>query len=351
MPFSPVEYWQGVFCWKNLLKETGKFRFEKITNNGLACEAYLKLDRATRNLTPVGKAPGLPYVSLADVNNDGLIDVLAVGPANLSWAPRTEYVTGRFWLNKGNFQFQEATDAAGLSALNWVYREWCIFFDAPMPRKHPTALIDPAERRPYFGDAIFGDFNNDSWIDLVVLDRSESMNPEARAILFMNRGDGIFEPKPTTFSGLDSSGICGVAADLNNDGLLDLVFAADPDNSGIAVSMARYESKVYWNTGLHGARENHWLRLRFSGVTDAELIGARVELTAGSKKQYRWIHPDESYKSGNALEVHFGLGKQTVANVKVTLPSGKAISFIGLKADQFLDLNLGDQSVRAIARR
>ena len=117
-------------------------------------------------------------------------------------------------------------------------------------------------------------------MDLVVQDRHESPNLEARAILFMNRGDGTFELKPTTFSGLDGMGICGEAADLNNDGLLDLVFAADPDNSGPALSMARYESKVYWNTGLHGAQENHWLRLRFSGVKDAELIGARVECHA-----------------------------------------------------------------------
>jgi hypothetical protein len=338
--YSPIEYRQGVFCWKNLLKETGKLQFEKITGNGLACEAHLKLDRATKTTAPVGKAPGLPYISLADVDNDGLMDVLAVGPADPGWAPRCEYVSGRFWRNKGNFQFEEATDAAGLSALNWVYRDWCKFFDAPTPRKRPGALMNPGDRRPYFADAIFGDFNNDGWIDLVVLDRSETMNPEARAILFMNRGEGVFEPKPTTFSGLDSRGICGEAADLNNDGLLDLVFAADPDNSGIAFSMAAYESKVYWNTGLHGAKDNHWLRLRFSGVKDAELIGARVELSAGGKKQYRWIHSNHSYKSGGALEAYFGLGKATVADVKVALLNGKTVTFPGVRADRFLDLNL-----------
>ena len=340
LPFSPVEYRQGVFCWKNLLVETGTLQFQKITSNGLACEAHLKLDRATRTITPVGKAPGLPYLSFADVDNDGLMDVLAVGPADPGWAPRTEYVSGRFWRNKGNFQFEEATDAAGLSALNWVYRDWCKFFDAPMPRKRPGARRDPGDRRPYFADALFGDFDNDGWIDLVVLDRSESMNPEARAILFMNRGDGTFEPKPTTWSGLDGSGICGEAADLNNDGLLDLVFAADPDNSGIPLSMARYESKVYWNTGEHGGKHNHWLRLRFSGISHAELIGARVELIAEGRRQYRWIHSDQTYKSGSPLEAHFGLGKATRADVKVTLLSGKSISLVNLKADQYLDLNL-----------
>jgi hypothetical protein len=118
------------------------------------------------------------------------------------------------------------------------------------------------------------------------------------------------------------------------------VIASDPDNSGVALSLARYESKVYWNTGLHGAKENHWLRLRFSGVTDAELIGARVEFTTEAGKQFRWIHANHSYKSGGALEAHFGLGKATAADVTVTLPSGKTAAFAGVKADQFLELNL-----------
>jgi hypothetical protein len=146
-------------------------------------------------------------------------------------------------------------------------------------------------------------------------------------------------------------GICGEAADLNNDGLLDLVFAADPDNSGPALSMDRYESKVYWNTGLHGAKENHWLRLRFSGLKDAELIGARVELTAAGMKQYRWIHSNHSYKSGGALEAHSGLGKQTEVDVKVTLPGGKTVTFAGLKPDRFLNLDLKKKDVSVVEAR
>lgn len=346
--YSPIEYRQGVFCWRNLLAETRKLHFEKITGNGLACEAHLKLSADKQSTESIGKAPGLPYISLADVDNDGLLDVLAVGPASPGWAPRAEYVSGRFWRNRGTFQFQEATDAVGLSALDWVYRDWCRFFDAPAPRTRPGAPMDAGDRRPYFADAVFGDFNNDGWQDFVVLDRSETMNPEARAALFMNRGNGTFEVKPTTFSGLDDNGICGEAADLNNDGLLDLVFAADPDNSGVVLSMAGYESKIYWNTGLHGGKENHWLRLRFSGVTHADLIGARVEVVATGMKQYRWIHANHSYKSGGALEAHFGLGKQSRANLTVTLPSGKRYEFAGVDADRFLDLNLPRKAISIV---
>jgi len=351
LPYSPIEYRQGVFCWKNLLVETGKLKFEKITNNGLACEGYLKLNPDKKTFEPVGKAPGLPYLSFADVNNDGLLDVLAVGPADPNWAPRTEYVSGRFWLNKGNFQFEEATDKVGLSALNWKYKDWCKFFDAPIPKKRVGAKIDPGERRPYFGDAIFGDFNNDGWIDLVVLDRSESMNPESRAILFMNRGDRTFELKPTTWSGLDGSGICGETADLNNDGLLDLIFAADPDNSGIPTSMSKYESKVYWNTGLFGAKENHWIRIRFSGLKDAEIIGTRVEINASGMKQYRWIHTDNSYKSGSPLEVHFGLGKNEIVDINIILLDGRKYKFSNVKGDRYLDINLSKNTVTGIYKR
>jgi hypothetical protein len=259
-------------------------------------------------------------------------------------------VSGRFWRNKGDFQFEEATDSAGLSALNWVCRDWCQFFDTAMPRARLGARIDPAERRPYFADAVFGDFDNDGWVDFVVLDRSEMQNPPSRATLFMNKGDGTFEPKPTTFSGLDGSGICGEAADLNNDGFLDLVLAAGPDNSGLALGMDRYGSKVCWNTGLHGARENHWLRLRFGGVSDAELIGARIEaLEPGTSKLIgmRVLAANQSYKSGSPLEVHFGLGRRGVVDLRVTFLSDK-VTVSGVAADCCLELDAQASGTRPV---
>jgi hypothetical protein len=197
-----------------------------------------------------------------------------------------------------------------------------------IPSQHPL------ENRPYYADAVFGDFDNDGWLDLVALDRRENPHLATRAMLWMNRGDGTFEVKPTEFSGLDGSGISAEASDLNRDGLLDLFIAADPDNTGVALDISRYESKVYWNTGEHGGKANHWLHLTFTGLSDAELIGAKVELTAEGKKQHRWIHSNHSYKSGGALDAHFGLGKATTAEVKVTLLNGKTKTFASLPADK-----------------
>jgi hypothetical protein len=354
LPYSPGEYRQGVFCWKNLFRETGENRFEKVTGNGLAVEASLRYNREKQlyeNATKA-KAPGLPYLFCADVDNDGQQDALAIGPSDPGWSPRTEDVGGRFWKNLGGLRFEERTEAAGLAALNWSYRQWHEFFAQPMSERHrrwrPLSGTKsqpgipsqhPLENRPYYADGIFGDFNNDGWLDLIALDRRESPNLPTRAMLWMNRGDGTFETKTTTFSGLDGSGISGEAADLNGDGLLDLFIAADPDNTGVATDIARYESKVYWNTGEHGGKENHWLHLTFTGLKDAELIGAHIELTADGKKQHRWIHTNHSYKSGGALDAHFGLGKATSAEVKVTLLNGKTKTFTTIAADKSHELN------------
>jgi hypothetical protein len=393
LPYWPGEYRQGVMCWKNLLRETGELRFEKITDNGLHCEARLQYNREQQLYEPASeaRAPGLPYISLADVDADGLQDILAIGPDSDYWAPRVEHVTGRFWRNLGGFRFQDRTAEAGFAPLNNTYGEWMAFFEEPEPARFknwkPRISYEsqpgktpehPAKQFPYYADSVFADFDNDGWLDVVVMNRSESTT--ARSMLFMGRGNGTFEVKPTTFSGLDSSGISAEAADLNGDGLLDLVFAADPDNSsgGREVTLDRYESKVYWNTGEHGAKENHWLHLTFTGLKDAELIGARVELlecgdlsslslspdsasksastdplggsspreiqsgdkSPHSKKQYRWIHSNHSYKSGGALNAHFGLGKTTSADVKVTLLDGRTKTFSGLAASKTHELRL-----------
>jgi hypothetical protein len=340
-----------MFVWRNLLAERGALQFEKVAGNGLAVEARLRYDRATRRYQPVGVAPGLPYVSFADVDGDGLQDVLAVGSTDAGWAPRAEDVGGRFWRNAGALRFAEATAAAGLEALNWNYRQWYAFLGVAIPpalerqpraRTYPThpgqPVRHPLDDRFYFADSVFGDFDNDADLDLVVLDRHVGpTRPAYRAILFVNRGDGTFAPASSEASGLFTSGISAEAADLDDDGLLDLLIAGDPDNSGgrsAGAGADAYGLRLLANTGAAGARARHWIALSFRGLTHARLIGARIEASAGGRRQYRWLHTNHGYKSGGALTAHFGLDTAKRADVSVRLPDGTTWQVAGLEADR-----------------
>ena len=72
-----------------------------------------------------------------------------------------------------------------------------------------------AESSYYLADAIFSDFDNDGWEDLVVCNRSERSGAQglAASMLFMNKGDGCFRPTKIEFSGINTVSICGEAAD------------------------------------------------------------------------------------------------------------------------------------------
>ena len=369
LPLSPVLYRQGIFTWKNLLEETGEFRYEKSTDNGLADEAQLRYDPAQGLYVPEGpaRAPGLAYSLLADVHHDGLLDVIAVDASDQTFTPKPEDVGGRFWRNEGGFRFREATEQAGLSSLNDTYADWYVFFaneiTSALTRLNPLTpyraaqpgleSIRPIDLRPYHADVIFADYNNDTWIDFVLLDRRESRLLETRAVLYLNQGDGVFRSMTTTFSGLDGTGIGGEAVDLNNDGWVDLFISGDPDNSaaeGREDDLSRYEDKVYLNTGTVGVG-NHWLRLRFSGVSHAELIGARVEVfePGGDRLGMRGIYTNKAYKTSSPLQAHFGLGARSRADVRVTLPSGRVVEASDVRGDRFLEMNLETGQLEPVA--
>lgn len=362
------EYRTGVWVWRNTLKDTGVFGFERALGNGLAEEGRAIYDPATQLYRTEQAAMSLPYMFSADVDNDGLLDLLAIGPTDASWTVKTDPTAARFWRNLGGFRFQEGLKPAGLSALNWTYRQWADFWGAKLPEK---TLFDQmackwnqlqvsicekltiGDYRFYHADALMEDFDNDGDVDLLVADRREAdgMWGVLRNMLFFGDGRGGFKPAPTQISGIDRNSIAMEAGDLNDDGLLDVAFFNSPYNSYPPnlpmvppLPEDRRLNSIYWNTGAHGARANHWLRLRFTGVEDATLIGAQVELRSGRLLLgSRQLHTAQSYKSGGELAAHFGLGKRRRADIWVRLPNGEEAVFKDLAADQIyvLDLKAG----------
>jgi len=368
LPVAPATYRQGVWTWCNQLAETGEFRFKKLTDNGLAAEARLRYSEEQRLYVPAtgSRAPGLAYLLFADVTNNGYLDALAVDGTDRKFTPKVEDVAGRFWRNEGGFRFEEATAAAGLSSLNWDYERWYKFFDNEpsrlarkwlLPKGHTGAQpglerFRPIDLRPYYADVIFADFDNDTWMDIVVLDRYEIQSVDTRPILYRNQGNGTFEPVPTLISGLDVSGLSGEAVDLDNDGLLDLYITGDPDNSNAVGDIAdhRYMDKVYRNTGEHGGADNHWLRLRFSGASDAALLGGRIEVLHpnGRRLGTRHITTNRSYRTGSPLQTHFGLAKTATVAVRVTLPGKQPFTLQNVRGDRFLELDVQQRTLSPV---
>jgi len=368
----------GLFAWRNRTARPGDPRFGLVPREraGLGGLGRMRYDAARGDYTVVSRGLGLPYVFAADAFNTGRLDLLAVGPTDPSWHVNSDMIAGRLFVNGGRMRFRDETVARGLGSLNWRGTRWARFFDAPL---HPAGPImhlacAASNRRPtcsrmsggdyqlYPSTAVFGDFDNDGCLDFVLAVRREDpANVDAlRNVLYRNTCKGRFEPVRTELSGLDTNTVSVEAADLDGDGLLDLVAGAQPTNSyplkEPPLGRDRYVDKVYRNTGAGGARRNHWVELDLAGRPQRRLIGAQLTLTALARARAprflgrRDYVTSDSYKSGRQPTVHWGLGKRKRARVRVLLPGGRRLAVTLPCVDRRLELDVRTRRVRGCGR-
>jgi len=197
--------------------------------------------------------------------------------------------------------------------------------------------------RPWVGWGTgFVDFDNDTWLDLFVVNghvypQMDNLPSGAKyrqpKLLHINLGDGSF---------CDASQQAGVAltelraargaafGDLDNDGQIDVVIG-DLDSSPMIL---RNE----------GDASNRWITLELGAKTgNALAIGARVKVTTGNITQTEEIRSGGSYLSQNDLRVHFGLGKATKADlIEIRWNSGKIETLKDVPADKFYSILEGE---------
>lgn len=243
---------------------------------------------------------------IADYDDDGLPDIFVT---NFSDELNTLY------RNLGGLQFEDASEKAGLQS----------------------------GLRPLgFGTRLF-DYDNDGDLDIHVtnghvIDNVPLYHPllayAQRDLLYENLGGGKFRDVSSAAGPafvMEHVGRGSAVADFDNDGDLDIVIS----NLGARPYLFRNET----------TRRGHWLSL------DLGRPDARVIVTAGGRKQYRYATTVNSYLSSSDSRLHFGLGESAVAErVEVIWLDGSRQAMENVRGDRVVKVAAGSSPPDARGR-
>jgi len=209
-------------------------------------------------------------------------------------------------------------------------------------RTRESGLGMPGRRFTGFG-TLFFDYDNDSWLDLLVVNGAVQLLPELARKgdtyplgqpnqLFRNTGKGTFvevvEQAGPSFQLLEVSR--GAAfGDIDNDGDTDVLVT---NNNGPARLLLNQVGN-----------RNHWLGLRLVGKNNRDMLGARVEVVINKNQVLRRrTRTDGSYLSANDPRILVGLGSVThVESIRVQWPSGSVEEWKAPLVDRYTTLKEG----------
>lgn len=208
--------------------------------------------------------------------------------------------------------------------------------------------------------AVFFDFDNDGWQDLYVAAteffqtfpelETSFMNPRADA-LFHNSGQSSFADVSAR-SGIDEAlPTLGVAyADYDRDGDLDLV--TGNWNSGYRLYQNQGGRNRWLSVDLQGDDPTlnpsrhlygeHPKRQRGTSHVNRDAVGTRVYLsTPDGITQMQAVRIGAGLGGNNQLTLHFGLGANASADLRLVWSNGVECRLDGLPANQRLSLQYG----------
>jgi hypothetical protein len=186
----------------------------------------------------------------------------------------------------------------------------------------------------------FEDVNNDGRIDLFVSKGNVTAMPDFAiqdpSNLLLGQPDGTFKEAGLEAGIVDFDRGRGAAlADFNLDGRLDLV-----------ESFYQAPLKI-WENAAQPSDSAHWLGLELSeGGPNVDAIGAVIEVQAGNVTSRREVTIGGGHDGGQLGWVHFGLGRATSAQVRITWPDGTVGQAVTISADQLGTIDRSSDSFR-----
>jgi hypothetical protein len=362
----------GVTLWRNVTEPgSGKLRFVEVTAKaGLAHHTGWTLDAAH-----------------GDLNNDGLQDLYLAN----------DYGTDRLFFNNGDGTFKDATKEAlgrldtkkGMNADFGDYDRdgWLDIYVTNITDEYMkecnmlwhnngdgtfTDLSkETATCNTLWGWAAkWGDFDNDGWEDLFVVNGLRSAGKEnyipvlvemiikpgvdftdvaswphigtmswsgfQKKKLFRNLGAQAFK-EVSAEAGVDNDkdGRGIAVADFDGDGRLDLY-----------QTNANQEPFLFRNAS---PGSSHWIELKLTGTkSNRDAIGARATLKLGEETLVREVNGGNGYSGQSSTTLHFGIGAATkVDSLEIRWPSGRVEKVsVPVAIDRVTTLREGEGTVK-----
>ena len=308
---------------------------------------------------------------LADVNNDGLLDVLVVDmlsdsnfrrksletlmmPDRYNTLLRYGFGHQVMWnvlqINNGNGSYSEIGSMAGISSTDWSWSPLFADFDhdghidlhITNGYRYDITNIDYLR---YTVDSInrAGGINLESF---PTFDDYLAIIPTQKVpnFVYQNKGDLTFADQTINWGMNQPSYSSGSAyADFDNDGDLDLVV----NNMHEAAFVYRNRLEEHPQ-----AANRHYLRVKLEGPREAPYgQGASVSIKIGDDYQNtQQLYAGRGFQSASVIRAHFGLGaNEEVDELIVEWPDGKSQLLTGVAADQEITISYANARTGPLA--
>jgi enediyne biosynthesis protein E4 len=305
---------------------------------------------------------------MADINNDGLLDIFAtdmlpesdqrlkmnvkfdeydVSILKNKQAYHYQYLKNMLQLNNGDGTFSEIGSLAGVDATDWSWG--ALIFD----------FENDGWKDIFVSNGMFKDINDMDYIEFVSerANAAEIVKKKGRfdfndfvelvpsnplaSYAFVNQQNLTFKNQAYEL-GLGKPGFNNGAAygDLDNDGDLDLVLNNLMEEAGIFRNDADKKAT------------NNYLKVKFEGQGNTFGVGSEVQLWGNNQTQIQNLMPARGFQSCMPHELVFGLGKNTnIDSLVVVWPNLQKQTLRNIKPNQTITLKQSQAIERFIPQR